>query len=375
MLSLSRATSEINVDTASKNDSTSIANNQKNDGESAVIDDNNEINKINSIDMNNTSATAIPYEFSHILTKALVVSHGQELLPSGLHVFKQTPSVVELKHTGLAFIELVNEAHLLSHASKNHVVNKEYISLPKLIEISILSKSFPRLVSLWTSRCGLHPDENLAELIISLVTYFEELVEIIINKGSTYRRDGVQDRNILLVQQKSINNLLRNTPKFRDSNRTNIVWNNYTQKNHCQAGRRRRSTNPVSICVQQSEHRIKVQHLGMEHLFSALSNLHHSIRIGGYWTIPNFLWNPITNHRCNLEKVNMCRPELWNHHDDIKISCFENEFELLKWSKQILIPTKHLDSRIPNAETDFESLLPFPNLFNVTIINVEQSQI
>ncbi|CAF3845442.1 unnamed protein product [Rotaria sp. Silwood1] len=113
----------------------------------------------------------------------------------------------------------------------------------------------------------------------------------------------------------------------------------------------------------------------MEHLFSALSNLHHSIRIGGYWTIPNFLWNPITNHRCNLEKVNMCRPELWNHHDDIKISCFENEFELLKWSKQILIPTKHLDSRIPNAETDFESLLPFPNLFNVTIINVEQSQI
>ncbi|CAF3941139.1 unnamed protein product [Rotaria sp. Silwood1] len=105
----------------------------------------------------------------------------------------------------------------------------EYISLPKLIEIFILSKSFPRLVSLWTSRCGLHPDENLAELIISLVTYFEELVEIIINKGSTYRRDGVQDRNILLVQQKSINNLLRNTPKFRDSNRTNIVWNNYTQ--------------------------------------------------------------------------------------------------------------------------------------------------
>ena len=40
-------------------------------------------------------------------------------------------------------------------------------------------------------------DENLAELIISLVTYFEELVEIIINKGSTYRRDGVQGRDIL----------------------------------------------------------------------------------------------------------------------------------------------------------------------------------
>ncbi|CAF3819258.1 unnamed protein product [Rotaria sp. Silwood1] len=59
------STSEINVDTASINDSTSITNNQKNNGESAVIDDNNEINKINSIDMNNTSATAISYGMSN----------------------------------------------------------------------------------------------------------------------------------------------------------------------------------------------------------------------------------------------------------------------------------------------------------------------
>ncbi|CAF2095168.1 unnamed protein product, partial [Rotaria magnacalcarata] len=73
------------------------------------------------------------------------------------------------------------------------------ISLPKLIDISILSKYFPRLVSLWTSRCGLHPDENLAELIISLVTYFEQLVEIIINKGSSYRRDGFHGLDKLLV--------------------------------------------------------------------------------------------------------------------------------------------------------------------------------
>jgi hypothetical protein len=35
-------------------------------------------------------------EFSHILTKTLVGSHGQELLPSGLHALKQTASVVEL---------------------------------------------------------------------------------------------------------------------------------------------------------------------------------------------------------------------------------------------------------------------------------------
>ncbi|CAF1540124.1 unnamed protein product, partial [Rotaria sp. Silwood1] len=61
-------------------------------------------------------------EFSYILTKTLVGSYGQELLPSGLHALKQTASVVELKHAGLAFIELVNEGRLLSHTSKDHVV-------------------------------------------------------------------------------------------------------------------------------------------------------------------------------------------------------------------------------------------------------------
>lgn len=75
-------------------------------------------------------------EFSHILSKTLVGSHGQELLPNGLHALKQTASVVELvmllcsqewqnslqKHAGLAFIELVNEGRLLAHASKDHVV-------------------------------------------------------------------------------------------------------------------------------------------------------------------------------------------------------------------------------------------------------------
>ncbi|CAF4163133.1 unnamed protein product, partial [Didymodactylos carnosus] len=75
-------------------------------------------------------------EFSQLLTKTLVGSHGQELLPGGLNALKQTTNVVELvmllcsqewqnslqKHAGLAFIELVNEGRLLSHASKDHVV-------------------------------------------------------------------------------------------------------------------------------------------------------------------------------------------------------------------------------------------------------------
>ena len=35
-------------------------------------------------------------EFSHILTKTLVGSHGQELLPNGLQALRQLASVVEL---------------------------------------------------------------------------------------------------------------------------------------------------------------------------------------------------------------------------------------------------------------------------------------
>ncbi|CAF1536542.1 unnamed protein product [Rotaria sp. Silwood1] len=47
-------------------------------------------------------------EYSHILTK--------KLLPSGLHVLKQTASIVEL------VMLLFNEGRLLSHTSKDHVV-------------------------------------------------------------------------------------------------------------------------------------------------------------------------------------------------------------------------------------------------------------
>ncbi|CAF4236919.1 unnamed protein product, partial [Rotaria sordida] len=63
-------------------------------------------------------------KFSHILTKKLIGSHGQELLPSGLHALKETASVVELiiKHVGLTFIELVHEGCLLAHISKDLVV-------------------------------------------------------------------------------------------------------------------------------------------------------------------------------------------------------------------------------------------------------------
>ena len=70
-------------------------------------------------------------DFAPFLSKTLIGSHGQELVVGGLTTLKGS-SVVELvmllcsqewqnslqKHAGLAFIELVNEGRLLSHATK-----------------------------------------------------------------------------------------------------------------------------------------------------------------------------------------------------------------------------------------------------------------
>lgn len=80
----------------------------------------------------------IMVDFAPFLSKTLVGSHGQELLMEGkgLTTFKSSHSVVELvmllcsqewqnslqKHAGLAFIELINEGRLLSHAMKDHIV-------------------------------------------------------------------------------------------------------------------------------------------------------------------------------------------------------------------------------------------------------------
>lgn len=128
-----------------------------------------------------------------------------------------------------------------------------------------------------------------------------------------------------------------------------------------------------SMCNQEQEKLIKRQYLTMEHLFSRLTTLNHSIEIGGYWTIPNFLWNPYTNDRCDLKKVELCRSEIHNHQDDVRLACFENEFQLLRWSRQIKKSVKTDFQRIiPNRHIAFDELLPYPNVFNVTILQFEQ---
>ena len=92
-----------------------------------------------------------------------------------------------------------------------------------------MAQSFPRLISLWTSGYDLYPDENLAALISSFVIHFNELVEVIINKGSRYRHHGNQDLEPLFTQQKYIERFLRNSDKLRDSNQTSIVWTRFTE--------------------------------------------------------------------------------------------------------------------------------------------------
>jgi hypothetical protein len=92
----------------------------------------------------------------------------------------------------------------------------------------MLSKSLPQLISLWTSGVNLHLDENLAKLIILIVTHFEDLVEVIINKNSRYRNER-EGFNMLFSEQKCIENILRNSTKLCDPNRTNIFWTYYPE--------------------------------------------------------------------------------------------------------------------------------------------------
>ncbi|CAF1463484.1 unnamed protein product, partial [Rotaria sordida] len=89
----------------------------------------------------------------------------------------------------------------LRHLHLYHNNRPKEFNLSNLINISILAQSFPRLISLWTSGHDLYPDENLAALISSFVIYFNELVEVIINKGSRYRHHGNADLEPLFTQQ------------------------------------------------------------------------------------------------------------------------------------------------------------------------------
>ncbi len=87
-----------------------------------------------------------------------------------------------------------------------------------------MAKSFPRLTSLWTGGYYLYPNNNFASLILSVVTRFNELIQVIINKdiGNGYAIS--LNREALLTQNEYIKRSLRNTDKLRDLNRTKVFW-------------------------------------------------------------------------------------------------------------------------------------------------------
>jgi len=87
-----------------------------------------------------------------------------------------------------------------------------------------LAKSFPRLTSLWIGGYYLYPNNNFASLISSVVTHFNELIQVIINKGIGNGYAISLNREALLTQNEYIKRSLRNTDKLRDLNRTKVFW-------------------------------------------------------------------------------------------------------------------------------------------------------
>jgi hypothetical protein len=98
-----------------------------------------------------------------------------------------------------------------------------------LTDISLLSKLFPKLISFWTSGWNIPLDENFSKLAILIVTHFEKLAEIIINKESNYRHVVIHGDDLLYTQQRYVENLLRSIHKVHDPNRTSILWTSFPE--------------------------------------------------------------------------------------------------------------------------------------------------
>jgi len=127
----------------------------------------------------------IMIDFAPFLSKTLIGSHGQDLLIEGkaINTFKSSTSVVELvmllcsqewqnslqKHAGLAFIELINEGRLLSHAMKDHIVrvaNEAEFILNRMRADDVLKHS--EFESSCTSNLSdRHEEERMCDHLIS----------------------------------------------------------------------------------------------------------------------------------------------------------------------------------------------------------------
>nr|XP_006812132.1 PREDICTED: neurobeachin-like [Saccoglossus kowalevskii] len=150
-------------------------------------------------------------DFAQFLSKTLVGSHGQELLIEGLVSMKSSNSVIELvmllcsqewqnsiqKHAGLAFIELINEGRLHSHATREHILRvsneAEFILSRQRAEDVMKHAEFESLCA--TSSVERKDEERLCDHLITAARHrdhmtanqvLQKILGILINKHGAW---------------------------------------------------------------------------------------------------------------------------------------------------------------------------------------------
>jgi hypothetical protein len=111
----------------------------------------------------------------------------------------------------------------------------------------------------------------------------------------------------------------------------------------------------------------RIQSIGMFHTYKSLLSLNQTITIGGHLIVPNLQTR--YKRECNLKGFKKCTKREWL---DEKRWCFNNqeEHQLLNYSQHIL-GTQSSMKYVSSVVDQNWKLLPFPNLFNVTILDVK----
>lgn len=100
----------------------------------------------------------------------------------------------------------------------------EYLDLSELTDIAFLSHCLPRLTSFSIRGRDFYPDENLGKLLVSMITHFEQIIEMNINKDSVFGHCSDDDIRLLRTQQEHITKVLKNTPQLWNCNDKQIIW-------------------------------------------------------------------------------------------------------------------------------------------------------
>jgi hypothetical protein len=72
-------------------------------------------------------------------------------------------------------------------------------------------------------------NQNLGTLVSSIVTHFDQIIEVIINKDSHYRPMAGETYQTLHTNKQDIKRLLRNIDKLQSLNCTNVVWTSFAE--------------------------------------------------------------------------------------------------------------------------------------------------